>query len=136
VSFYPHPIFNACLSKNIKISTFEKASKSSHFRSDNQCQISLDSSHTCRNRKRLISLINFATLYFVRRQASREYSMYAAGCSSIHGVCPCIRGVCPCIQGGVPLSSPIFYMREAKHFLPGCSTTTFGRPKHESGLMN
>ncbi len=65
------------MSKNIKISTFEKASKSSHFRSDKQRQISLNLSHTCRNRKRLINLINFATLYVVRRQDCREYSMYS-----------------------------------------------------------
>jgi hypothetical protein len=73
--------FSARLSKNIKISTFEKASKSSHFRSDKQRQISLNLSHTCRNRKRLISLINFATLYVVRRQVCREYSMYSRGVS-------------------------------------------------------
>jgi hypothetical protein len=41
-------------SKNIKIS---KISKNSHFRLDNQRQISLDSSHICRYRKRLINLI-------------------------------------------------------------------------------
>jgi hypothetical protein len=41
--------------KNIKIWTFGKASKSSHFRSDNQRQISLVSNHACRYRMRLIS---------------------------------------------------------------------------------
>jgi hypothetical protein len=65
---------SARLPKNIETSTFEKAFKSSHFRSDNQRQISLDLSHTCRNQKRFISLINPATLYVVRRQACCEYS--------------------------------------------------------------
>jgi hypothetical protein len=62
------------LSKNITISIFEKVSKSSHFRSDNQRQISLDLSHTCKIRKRLISLINFATFLKIIRLARCEYS--------------------------------------------------------------
>jgi hypothetical protein len=86
-----------------KSQLLKKLQKALTFRLDNQRQISLDLSHTCRNRKRLISLINFATLYFVRRQACREYSMYAARCSSIRRVCLCIRGVCSYIQRDVSL---------------------------------
>ncbi len=67
-------MFSVCSSKNIKISTFEKASKSSHFRSDNQRQISLDLSRTCRIRKSLISLINFAAFFEIIRLARCEYS--------------------------------------------------------------
>jgi hypothetical protein len=59
-----------------KISTFEKASKSSHFRSDNKRQISLDLSLTCRYRKRLISLINYANFFEIITFACYEYSEY------------------------------------------------------------
>jgi hypothetical protein len=48
--------FSARFSKNIKISTFEKTSKSSHFRPDNQRQISLDLSRGYSYWKRMISL--------------------------------------------------------------------------------
>jgi hypothetical protein len=97
--------FNARLSKNIKISTFEKASKSFHFRFNKQRQISLNLNHICRNRKRLINLINFANLYFIKRQVCREYSMYSARCSSIREMCLCIREMCSCIQRDVFLFS-------------------------------
>jgi hypothetical protein len=67
-----------------KSSTFEKASKSSHFRSDNQRQISLDLSHTCRIRKRLISLINSATFFEIIRLARCEYSKLDVCTISLH----------------------------------------------------
>jgi hypothetical protein len=67
-------MFSACLSRNIKISTFAKASKSFSFRSDNQRQISLVLNHTCRNRKRLISLTNSQTFFEIIRLARCEYS--------------------------------------------------------------
>jgi hypothetical protein len=60
--------------KNIKISTFEKAWKSSHFRPDNQRQISLDLSRTCRYQKRLISLVSFANFFEIMWSAQCEYS--------------------------------------------------------------
>ncbi len=59
-----------------KFWTSERASKSSHFRPDNQRQISLVLNHTCRNRKRLISLINSATFFEIMRLARCEYSKY------------------------------------------------------------
>jgi hypothetical protein len=67
-------MFNARLSKNIKISTSEKASKSSHFRLDNQRQISFMSSHTCRYRMRLINLVSFANFFEIMWFAQCEYS--------------------------------------------------------------
>jgi hypothetical protein len=69
-------MLNARSPKNIKTSTFEKASKSSHFRSDNQRQISVELSHSCRYQKRLISLINFATFFEIIRFARCEYSKW------------------------------------------------------------
>jgi hypothetical protein len=66
--------FSARLSKNIKISTFEKASKRSHFRSDNQRQISLDLSHSCRYRMRLISSVNSANFFEMMSLARCEYN--------------------------------------------------------------
>jgi hypothetical protein len=77
-------MFNVRLSKNIKSSTFEKASKSSHFRPDNQRQISLDLSHTCRIRKRLISLINFVTFLKIIRLTRCEYSKLDVCTISLH----------------------------------------------------
>jgi hypothetical protein len=77
-------VFSVRLSKNIKSSTFEKASKSSHFRPDNQRQISLVLSHTCRIRKRLISSINFATFFEIIRLARCEYSKLDVCTISLH----------------------------------------------------
>jgi hypothetical protein len=77
-------MFSVRLPKNIKSSTFEKASKSSHFRSDNQRQISLDLSHTCRVRKRLISLINSAIFLKIIRLARCEYSKLDECTISLH----------------------------------------------------
>ncbi len=57
-----------------KLWIFERASKSSHFRLDNQRQISLDLSHSCRDRKRLINLINLRNFYVVILQAHCEYN--------------------------------------------------------------
>jgi hypothetical protein len=71
-------MFNVRLSKNIKIWTFEKASESSHFRSDNQRQISLVSNSTCRIRKRLISLTNCANSFKIMSFAYCEYSRYVS----------------------------------------------------------
>ncbi len=71
-------------SKNIRSSTFEKASKSSHFRPDNQRQISLDLSYTCRVRKPLISLINSATFFEIIRLARCEYSKLDVCTISLH----------------------------------------------------
>jgi hypothetical protein len=77
-------MFNVRLSKNIKSSTFEKASKSSHFKSDNQRQISLDLSHTCKIQKRLINLINFATFLKIIRLARCEYNKLDVCTISLH----------------------------------------------------
>jgi hypothetical protein len=77
-------MFSVRLPKNIKSSTFEKASKSSHFRPDNQRQISLDLSHTCRVRKRLISLMNSATFLKIIRFARCEYSKLDVCTISLH----------------------------------------------------
>jgi hypothetical protein len=80
-----------------KISTFERASKSSHFRLDNQRQTSLVSNHTCRNRKRLISSINLQNFYVAVLQAHCEYSEYvrakllATFLSDLTSECQCIR---------------------------------------------
>ncbi len=63
--------FNVRSSKNIKI---WKVSKSSHFRLDNQRQISLVLSHSCRDRKRLISSINLRNFYVAILQTHCEYS--------------------------------------------------------------
>ncbi len=60
--------------KHIKTSTFEKALT---FRLDNQRQISLKLSHTCRYRKRLISLINSANFFEIITFACCEYSEYS-----------------------------------------------------------
>jgi hypothetical protein len=95
--------------KNIKISTFEKASKSSHFKSDNQRQISLDLSHTCRIRKRLISLINSATFFEIIRLARCEYSKHASVYAFPEGSVLVSEGGCACIQRGVPVSLPYYY---------------------------
>ncbi len=72
------------MSKNIKSSTFKKTLKSSHFKSDNQRQISLDLSHTCRIRKRLISLIKFATFFEIIRLARCEYNKLDVCTISLH----------------------------------------------------
>ncbi len=48
--------------------------KSSHFRSDNRRQISLDLSHACRYRKRLISSISLQNFYVVVLQTCCEYN--------------------------------------------------------------
>jgi hypothetical protein len=77
-------MFNARSSKNIKISTFEKARESSHFRPDNQRQISLDLNSTFRIRKNLISLINFATSFEIIRLARCEYSKLDVCTISLH----------------------------------------------------
>jgi hypothetical protein len=66
--------FNARSSKNIKISTFEKASKSSHFESDNQRQISFDLLRFCRYRMRLTSLISSQTFFEIMWSARCQYS--------------------------------------------------------------
>jgi hypothetical protein len=82
-----------------KISTFERASKSSYFRLDNQRSISLVSSHTCRDRKRLISSINLRNFYVAVLQAHCEYSEYvraklfATFLSDLTSECQCIRRV-------------------------------------------
>ncbi len=72
------------MSKNIKSSTFEKISKSSHFRFDVQRQISLDLNHTCRIRKRLINLINFAIFFEIIRLARCEYNKLVVCTISLH----------------------------------------------------
>ncbi len=97
--------FSARSPKNIKISTFERASKSSHFRLDNQRQISLVSSHTCRNRKRLISLISSQTFFEIIRSARCEYSKLLSVYSLVRGVL-ISGGRCPGNQRGVSLSRP------------------------------
>jgi hypothetical protein len=93
--------FSARLSKNIKISTFEKVSKRSHFRPDNQRQISLDLSHFCRYRMLLISLVNFATFFKFMSLARYEYSRYEARRSFICEMCFCISEMCLCISRSV-----------------------------------
>ncbi len=55
-------------------SQLEKVSKSSHFRSNNRRQISLDLSHACRYRKRLISLASSQTYLKIIRLTRCEYS--------------------------------------------------------------
>jgi hypothetical protein len=90
--------------KNIKISTLKKAWKSSHFRPDNQRQISLDLSHTCRIRKRLISLINSATFFEIIRLARCEYSKLVSVYSFPEGSVLVFEGGCAYIQRGVPVS--------------------------------
>jgi hypothetical protein len=52
----------------------KKLQKAFTFRLEYQREISLDLNHSCRYRKRLISLINFATLYIVKRQVCCKYS--------------------------------------------------------------
>jgi hypothetical protein len=66
------------LSKNIKISTSEKASKSSHFKPDNQRQISLVLSYAFRYRMRLINLVSFAIFFEIMRLGCREYSKHCS----------------------------------------------------------
>jgi hypothetical protein len=66
--------FGARLPKNIKISTCEKALKSSHFRPEYRRQISLDLSHACKYRMRLISSIILQNFYAAVLQACCEYS--------------------------------------------------------------
>jgi hypothetical protein len=95
--------------KNIKTSTLKKAWKSSHFRPDNQRQISLDLSHTCRIRKRLISLINSATFFEIIRLARCEYSKLVSVYSFPEGSVLVSEGGCAYIQRGVSVSLPFFY---------------------------
>ncbi len=77
-------MFSVRLPKNIKSSTFEKASKSSHFRPDNQRRISLDLSYTDRNRNRLISLTSSQTFFEIIRLARWEYSKLDVCTISLH----------------------------------------------------
>ncbi len=77
-------MFNVRSTKNIKILTLEKASKSSSFRLDNQRQISLVLSHTCRNRKRLINLTSSQTFFEIIRLARCEYSKLVVCTISLH----------------------------------------------------
>jgi hypothetical protein len=101
-------VFSVRLSKNIKSSTFEKASKSSHFRPDNQRQISLDLSHTCRIRKRLISLINFAAFFEIIRLARCEYSKLVSVYSLSKESVLVFEEKCACIQRDVFVSLLFF----------------------------
>ncbi len=93
-------VFSVRFSKNIKT---ERASKSSHFRSDNQRQISLVLSHTCRNRKRLINLTNSQTFFEIIRLARCEYSKLVSVYSFSKGCAYIRRGVCSYPEGGVRL---------------------------------
>jgi hypothetical protein len=97
-------VFSVRLPKNIKSSTFEKASKSSRFRPDNQRQISLDLSHTCRVQKRLISLINSATFFEIISLARCEYSKLVSVYSFSKGSVLVFEEECTCIQRGVSVS--------------------------------
>ncbi len=87
-------MFSVRSSKNIKISTFAKASKSSFFRSDNQRHISLDLSHSCRNQKRLISLTNSQTFFEIIRLARCKYSKLVSVYSFSEGCAYIRRRVC------------------------------------------
>jgi hypothetical protein len=106
-------VLSARSPKNIKTSTFEKASKSSHFRSDNQRQISLDLSHTCRIRKRLISLINFATFSEIIRLARCEYSKLVSVYSFSKESVLVFKERCACIQRNVFVSTFLIYLQRA-----------------------
>jgi hypothetical protein len=125
--------------KNIKISTFEKAWKSSHFRSDNQRQISLDLSHTCRVRKRLISLINFATFFEIIRLARCEYSKLVSVYSFPKENVLVFEEGCAFIQRGVFVSLPlkycdvyrIFYVLSNFDHVFFCMMTIAKRHKHD-----
>ncbi len=97
-------MFNVHLSKNSKSSTFEKASKSSHFRFDDQLQISLDLSHTCRIRKHLIELINFVTFFEIIRLARCEYSKLVSVYSFSKESAFVFEEKCACIQRDVFVS--------------------------------
>ncbi len=107
--------------KNIKSSTFEKASKSSHFRPDNQRQISLDLSHTCRVRKRLNSLINSATFLKIVRLARCEYSKLDVCRISLH-----LQPLSKRSRGGVLLSGGgcAYIRRGVCLYSKGCARIT------------
>jgi hypothetical protein len=67
-------MFSARSPKNIKISTFEKPSKSSSFRPDDQRQILLDLLRSYRYKMRLISLIRSQTFFEIMWSDRCEYS--------------------------------------------------------------
>jgi hypothetical protein len=82
-------------------------SKSSHFRPDNQRQISLVLNYISRDRKRLISLTSSQTLFEIMRSA-RCMCVASKATYSKQGV-PVSGGRhsrCPANQRGVPLSIP------------------------------
>jgi hypothetical protein len=68
----------------------QKVSKTSHFRPDNQGQISLDLSYTDKNRKSLISLTSSQTFLEIIQLARCEYSKLASVFFSGRK-CACIR---------------------------------------------
>jgi hypothetical protein len=107
-------MLSARSSKNIKISTFEKASKSFHFRSDNQRQISLDLNYTCRIRKRLISLINFEIFLEIIRLTRCEYSKLVFVYSFSEGGVLVSEEGCAYIQRGVSVSLIVDSLSESR----------------------
>ncbi len=76
-----------------------------------QRQISLDLSHSCRYRMRLISLVKSANCFEIMSLAHCEYNRYEAGCPSICEVCSGISGVCSGISRGVHVSVPYKYCK-------------------------
>jgi hypothetical protein len=53
------------IARRTRVTSLKELQKSSHFRHENQRQISLDLNHSCRTRKRLISLINQRNFFVV-----------------------------------------------------------------------
>jgi hypothetical protein len=122
MSSYPHPFFNARLPKNIKISTFEKASKSSQLQaliltSDiARFESYLQKSKALDELNKIRSFICCKTISLLRVQRADMCSASdLLTASRAEAECLCIREMCLCIQRGVSLFSFLkIYLRNAR----------------------